>query len=182
MTISAVSSSSTYYPLTTSMTSQKQSTFQAMQQLAQALQSGNVQGAQSAFSLLQTTLPPSLGGTASATGSASTASTSATSAVTPTGATGTTSGSTNPLATDMQTLSQALQSGNLSAAQTAFAQLQQDASQAAQSASGHHHHHHHHGGGSSSSSSSASSSSTSGTTSGATTSTTSGTSGLNVQA
>jgi hypothetical protein len=39
---------------------------------------------------------------------------------------------------DMDTLGQAIQSGDLSSAQTAFAKLQQDS----QSVHGHHHHHH----------------------------------------
>lgn len=60
----------------------------------------------------------------------------------------TTNSSTNPLSTDLAALGQALQSGTLSSAQGAFAQLQQDlqstqSTQQGQGAGYHHHHHHH---------------------------------------
>jgi soluble cytochrome b562 len=172
MTISSVSGSSAYYTPTTASSSQKQNTVQALQQLAQALQSGNLQGAQSAFSTLQGTLPASLGGTASAASGSSTAAATAVSR--------TSGSSTNPLATDMQTLSQALQSGNLSAAQSAFAKLEQDASSTAQTSG--YHHHHHHGSGTSSSSSSTTSASNSASGSSTSSTTGTGTGGLSVQA
>ena len=47
--------------------------------------------------------------------------------------------SQNPLSTDLNAVAQALQSGNLSDAQDAFAKLQQDM----MSVQGHHHYHHH---------------------------------------
>jgi outer membrane protein assembly factor BamD (BamD/ComL family) len=80
---------------------------------------------------------------------------------------------TNPVSQDLQTLQSALKSGDLTGAQKAFATLQQDL----QSAQGAHHHHHHHGG--------AAASSTSSTTTPVSTTTTdtSATTGtLNVQA
>jgi hypothetical protein len=46
-----------------------------------------------------------------------------------------------PLSTDFQTLGQALQSGDLTGAQNALAQMEQDAQQIGGM---HHHHHHHH--------------------------------------
>lgn len=50
-------------------------------------------------------------------------------------------GSSNPLDADMAALGQALQSGNASSAQSAYAKLQQDL-QSIQMGTGHHHHHH----------------------------------------
>jgi hypothetical protein len=56
----------------------------------------------------------------------------------------------NQIKSDFQQLGQDLQSGNLAAAQSDFATLQQDLSTSQTTPShGHHHHHHHHGGGSS---------------------------------
>jgi hypothetical protein len=72
-------------------------------------------------------------------------------------ASATAASSSNPLSTDLQNLAQALQSNNLSAAQSAFAQLQKDASQGSQQLQGHHHHHHHGGGSASGASATASS-------------------------
>lgn len=108
-------------------------------QLASALQTGNLTGAQSAFAALQQTLQ-------SQTGSNTASGTS-------------TSPNTNdPIANDLNALGQALSSGNLSQAQSAFSQLQNDiqAQQSGTSQSsnapqglpvegrrseGHHHHH-----------------------------------------
>ena len=92
-----------------------------VKQLAQSLQSGDLSGAQKAYTSLQQTL-----GTDA-------------------------SSSTNPLNKDLSSLGQALQSGNLSGAQQAFAQLGQDAqtsagSEAGGKSHGAHHHHHHAGG------------------------------------
>jgi hypothetical protein len=162
MSISAIAGTQSYYTPTMSSTSQKQNTFQALQQLSQALQSGNLQGAQSAFATLQSGLPASLGGTAASFGATSLGATSATTA------TSGTSSTSNPIATDMQSLAQALQSGNLSAAQAAFAKLQQDSSSSSQVQG--HHHHHHHGGNSSSSSTSSASTATTPASSGSSTS------------
>lgn len=94
------------------------------QALASALNSGDLSGAQNAFAALQKDLPP--GQQAGATGGQNDNS------------------KNNPVATDFQNLSQALSSGDLSSAQSAFAKLQQDM-QAMQG--GHRGHHHHHGGG-----------------------------------
>jgi len=96
---------------------------QAFTALSQALQSGNLQDAQTAFTTLQGDIQQQQGsgqvrhhhhhgGNNSSQSTASAA-----------------SQQTNPVATAFGTLSQALQSGNLSAAQTAFATLQQDLTQ-----------------------------------------------------
>lgn len=84
--------------------------------LMTSLQSGNLTGAQTAFSAL-------------------TQSTSAISQTQTTQQSGTTG-----IQADFAALGQALQSGDMAAAQTDFAKLQQDL----QGAHGHHHHHHHH--------------------------------------
>ncbi len=106
-------------------------------QLGQALQSGDLAGAQKAFAALQANAPQ---GPASQVQGASTSS-------------GQGSATQNP----MSALASALQSGNLAAAQQAFSQIQQT--------QGHHHHHHHHGSQSSSSApATASTTSTSSTT------------------
>ena len=83
--------------------------------LMTSLQSGNLTGAQTAFSAL-------------------TQSASAISQIQTTQQSGTTG-----IQADFAALGQALQSGNMTAAQTDFAKLQQDL----QGAHGHHHHHHH---------------------------------------
>jgi hypothetical protein len=96
---------------------------QAFTALSQALQSGNLQDAQTAFTTLQGDIQQQQGsgqvrhhhhhgGNNSSQSTASAA-----------------SQQTNPVATAFGALSQALQSGNLSAAQTAFATLQQDLTQ-----------------------------------------------------
>src|SRR5580698_7094627 len=79
---------------------------QDFQQLASALQSGNLSGAQSAYSNIQQLLQGNQGSSTSNTGSTSTGS--------------------NTLQNDFAALGQALQSGDLSTAQSAFAQLQSD--------------------------------------------------------
>ena len=117
MSISAVSSNVTAYQTNT------QNSFQQrradFQQLAQALQSGDLSGAQQAFAALQ-----QAGSSSGTQGQGSPP-----------------SGQNNPLASDLSTLGQALQSGDLSSAQKAFATLQQDMQGMRQA-----HHHHHHGG------------------------------------
>jgi soluble cytochrome b562 len=105
---------------------QMQGTFQ---QLTQALQSGNLSAAQSAFTALTKNAP--------AAGASS-----------PNG--------TNPMTADFQALGQALQSGNVSNAQAAFSKLQSDA-QALATPSTHHHRRHHNDSGESTSGSSSSS-------------------------
>ena len=102
-------------------------------QLGQALQSGDLAGAQKAFAALQANAPQ---GPASQVQGAATSN-------------GQGSATQNP----MSALASALQSGNLAAAQQAFSQIQQT--------QGHHHHHHHHHGSQSSSSTPATASTTS---------------------
>jgi len=127
-------------------------------ELANALQSGNLTTAQSAFTALQQALQTQSGpSTASTTTSA-------------------TSG--DPIANDLSALGQALSSSNLTQAQSAFSQLQTDIRTAQQSATsqsqgvtpwhraGGHGHHHHGGGGYGSESSTSSSSNASNTNSG----------------
>lgn len=97
--------------------SQRQQYFNA---LDQALQSGNLTAAQSAYSSLQQLAP---------TGSQSSTSTSSSNGT-----------STSSLGSDFSALGKALQSGDLAGAQKAFAQVQQDMQT---TRTGHHHHHHH---------------------------------------
>jgi hypothetical protein len=96
-----------------------QDTLKQLQQdlgnLGSALQSGDLSGAQSAFSALLQSIPAS----------------SPTQTSQQSGATG--------VQADLNALGQALQSGDMNAAQTAYTKLQQDM----QVAHGHHHHHHH---------------------------------------
>jgi len=106
---------------------------QDFSQLASALQSGDLTGAQSAFSALQSLTSQGQNSTVNSTGTSSTASNSG-----------------NTISNDFATLGQALQSGNIASAQSAFAQLQTDMQ--TQQSSGHHHHHHHGGAGANSSS------------------------------
>jgi hypothetical protein len=95
---------------------------QDFQDLASALQSGDLAGAQKAFAGLQQLMPnPSAGNQTS---------------------TDQQGNGQNPFAADFSAFGKALQSAspnNLSDAQAAFAKLQQDM----QSVKGHHHHHHH---------------------------------------
>jgi len=93
--------------------------------LGSALQSGDLSGAQTAFSSLQTDFqnrpqPPSASGATGSTGSAS---------------------STNPIQKDLQAVQTALQSGDVDGAKTAFDKLKTDLQQVRG------HHGHHHGGG-----------------------------------
>jgi type VI protein secretion system component VasK len=119
--IYGVSSIGTLYPANdSSQASSAQSNFNLFEQLASSLQSGNLSGAQQAY----TSLAASFQNSPSAQ-------------------------TTNPLSADFQALGQALQSGNLSAAQQAFSTLQQ-AFQQIGGAGGHHHHHGGGGGGSAS--------------------------------
>jgi outer membrane protein assembly factor BamD (BamD/ComL family) len=127
-------------------------------QLAGDLQSGNLTGAQSAFTALEEALQTQTGTNATSETSSSTAPT----------------GSSDPIANDLNALGQALSSGNLTQAQSAFSQLQSDIQSARQSAESQsqslaqplrtdiegHHHRHHGGGGYSSQSSTASTAST----------------------
>ena len=127
-------------------------------QLGSDLTSGNLAAAQQDFVTLSQDALNSPFASASASGS-SPSQTTVSTASTTTSPTATASTSTassqaggmqsgahstglSALAQDFQALSQALQSGNLSGAQQAFTQLQQDAQQAEQSGGGHHRHHH----------------------------------------
>jgi outer membrane protein assembly factor BamD (BamD/ComL family) len=113
-------------------------------QLVGALQSGNLTGAQSAFTALEQALQTQTGTNATSNTSSSTTST----------------GGSDPIANDLNALGQALSSGNLTQAQSAFSQLQSDIRSAQQSAESQSqslaqplrtdiegHHHRHHGGG-----------------------------------
>jgi ribosomal protein S20 len=123
--VSAVGSNS-YYSLNT-----QNGIGNAFQELAKALKSGDLSSAQTAFATLQSDLQK-IGGTQQASQSTTAATTA------------TTTNSSSTLQNDMNALASALQSGNLSDAQKAFATLQTDAQNQVQQGQGHHHHHHHH--------------------------------------
>jgi hypothetical protein len=109
MSISALSSN-----LIADLSEQRQNPFQEIkqdfQQLASALQSGDLSGAQSAYSAIQQVLGANSGSTSNSSSSGP-----------------------NTLQTDFAALGQALQSGDLSTAQSAFSQLQSDSQAARQS-------------------------------------------------
>lgn len=112
---------SDYQPTLTNSQNNLSQVQQGFNDLASALQSGNLADAQNAFTALQQLLPNSSAGNQAQNGQ---------------------SGSgQNQFATDFNALGQALQSGDVTQAQKAFATLQQDM----QSVQGHHHHRHHHG-------------------------------------
>jgi len=119
MSISSISSVTD--PYQTYQTTNGQNNFaqfrKDFQAIGSALQSGDLTGAEKAFTDLQQLMPNS--STSNQTQNAQ----------------------QNPFATDMNALSSALSgTGNLNDAQAAYAKLQQDM----QSVQGHHHHHHHH--------------------------------------
>ena len=168
-------SQSAYTQLQSDVQSATQNPVQQVQQdytqLASALQSGNLTGAQSAFAALEQALEAQSG--------------------TNTPATAASTNSNDPIANDLNALGQALSSGNLSQAQGAFTQLNNDIQSAQQSGTsqaqnatkpqktqveGHHHHHHHGGGGGGSSTSSSQSSSSTTSAANSYTSSTSGSS------
>jgi hypothetical protein len=97
---------------------------QDFQNLADALQAGNLQGAQQAFAALQKDRSSSPNVT-SVTGTSQT-------------------GESSPLRQDIQTLQSALQANDLAGAQKALTNFQHDLQQAGQA---HHYRHHHSGGG-----------------------------------
>ncbi len=119
MSISALSSS-----LIADVSQQRQNPFQEIkqdfQQLASALQSGDLSGAQSAYSNIQQLLGANSGSSSNTT-SSNTASPN------------TSASGSSTLQTDFAALGQALQSGDLSTAQSAFSQLQSDVQAARQS-------------------------------------------------
>lgn len=98
---------------------------QGFQQLGQDLQTGNLSQAQNDFSTLEQLLPSQLQTSATSTQAGAQAS--------------------SPLSQTLKQLGQDLSSGNLSAAQSDFATLQQDIQQ--QGTNTAHLHRHHHGGG-----------------------------------
>jgi len=99
-----------------------------IQSLGNALQSGDLSSAQEVFSTIQAKMSQGLQNQSAVSATSTTA-------------------NTNPVQQDFQNLSTALQSGNMSDAQKAFATLQQDMTTSKTAASGsagagHHHHHH----------------------------------------
>jgi len=126
MTISGIPSNANAY--STSATNHRNSFRTDFSALASALNAGDLSGAQSAFSALQS-LQPGRFGSSSAPGGATSAN------------------GASPISTDIAALSKALQSGDLTGAQAAFKKVQQDMGSAQR---GHHHHHKHDSGQSSS--------------------------------
>jgi hypothetical protein len=121
MTVSSVSSATSLYQPENQALFQQQA--QDFNTLASALQSGNLSTAQSAFTSWQQDLtsiaPPNQQSTQQSQPF----------------------GSNSQANSDFQSLSSALQSGDISSAQQAFANLKQDL-QSSGSVRGHHHHHH----------------------------------------
>ena len=123
MTVSGISTSTDL-----NQTSSAQTKFRQVkndfQQLGQALQSGDLNAAQQAFAALQQLIPNLSSGSQAQNGQQGS--------------------SQNPLLADLNAIGKALQSGDLSAAKSAFAKLQQDVQSV--SHKGHHHRHHKTGG------------------------------------
>lgn len=135
MSVSGISSSNlSTYGTSGSGQSNFQQIQKEFQQLGQDLQSGNLSAAQSDFVTL-TKLVPKL---ASAVASSSSASASSTSS---------SSQSANPLLQNFSQLAQDLQSGNLSAAQSDYTNIQQDFQHFSPQSGGPQGHHHHSGNG-----------------------------------
>lgn len=124
MSISSVSLATSAYQLDQTNAPQN-SIGQQFMQLQQALQSGDLSAAQSAYSAIQNSIQSSSNGQGPLSG-------------------------TSQLSSDFQAIGSALQSGDVSSAQSAFATFQQDMQSMQQASSsgsgGVHHHHHHHGG------------------------------------
>ncbi|HUI31927.1 MAG TPA: hypothetical protein VLX91_17085 [Candidatus Acidoferrales bacterium] len=121
MDISSISPTTSAYQL--AQTNSNQNIIgQQFMQLEQALQSGDVSAAQSAYSTIQSSFQNSSSGLGALSGTS---------------------------LSDFQAIGTALQSGDVSSAESALAALQQDAQAATGSSSGsgavHHHHHHHKG-------------------------------------
>jgi len=119
MSVSSISSNNDQTYQLNQTSSRRQQRRQDFQELSDDLKSGDLNGAQQAFSALQQLFSDS-----SANGQTQTDQK----------VTG-----TNSVATDISALGQALQSGDLKTSQTDFAQLQNDIQSIGQ---GHHHHHH----------------------------------------
>lgn len=126
MSISSISSNSDYYQsyLTNGSNSLRQQGQQDFKSLADALQSGDLGGAQNAFASLLQLFPNS--------------STPVNSQTQNTATTSATSNATSSITSDLSVLGQALQSGDLAGAQKDFSKLMQDM----QAIGGGHHHHH----------------------------------------
>jgi hypothetical protein len=171
MSISGLSSTnffqSLYAPNSQNQQSPRAKFAQEFQQLGQDLQSGNLSQAQSDFATL-TANTPFAQSNQTLTGQTATATTGTTNGTT-------TATTTNPIAQTFTQLSQDLQAGNLSAAQSDYSTIQQDFQQQA-AAVANHPHHHHHGSGSANSSSSQQGTNSSSSTAGSTSSATTGTS------
>ena len=129
MTISSISLNSDYSPSYSINSSDglKQQRQQDFKSIANALQSGDLSTAQSAFASLLQTFPNSSSPVNNLTQNAATVS-----------ATGS-SNSANSVSSDLSALGQAIQSGDLTGAQNDFSKLMRDM----QSIGGGHHHHHH---------------------------------------
>ena len=127
MSVSGISSVTDF-----SQTNSVQTKFKQMkddfQQLGQALQSGDLSGAQSAFASLLPLFPNSSSSANSQTQSAAASSASSS------------GNGTSSITSDLSALGQALQSNDLTGAQYDFLKLMQDI----QSIGGGHHRHHHH--------------------------------------
>ena len=121
MNVSSVNSATAQYQ--TSIRSGFKQRSQDFKALESSLQSGDLSGAQQAFAALQKDLPNSSQTTGATSSNASTP--------------------TSQLSTDFQALQSALQSGDLSGAQGAFATLQQDMQSAGATQGARRHHHHH---------------------------------------
>jgi hypothetical protein len=122
MTVSSVSSTLSTYQ--TDVQSPRNQSVQAFKALQSALQSGDLSGAQTAFAALQKDLQPP-------------------SPTTPASSAARQSTQISQGGQDLETLANALSSGDLSGAQQAFASLQQDLQGTGRAGR---HHHHHHGG------------------------------------
>lgn len=121
MNVSSVTSGRT--PYTNPYQTNFRQGLQDFESLANALQSGNLSSAQSAFSSLGQDLP----GMSQLLQASSSSESSAT--------------QNSPIVKDLQSLQSALQSGDLSGAQKAFANLQQSLQQTGGLPRGHRHHH-----------------------------------------
>lgn len=133
MSISGISSSNFFQSLYGQNT-QRARFAQQFQQLGQDLQSGNLSQAQSDFATLTANSP-----------FAQQAVQAAASPTTSTTIANNTNTNTSPIVKAFTQLSQDLQAGNLTAAQSDYATIQQDFQQQAAAVGNHPHHHHHHG-------------------------------------
>ncbi len=118
MTVSGISTGTDLNQTSSAQTKFKQVKYD-YQLLGQALQSGDLNAAQQAFAALQQLIPNLSSGSQAQNGQQGS--------------------SQNPLLGDLNAIGKALQSGDLSAAKSAFAKLQQDVQSV--SHKGHHHRH-----------------------------------------